>query len=379
MAGTNFREGAIDAVRTSFCDFANDLTNFGHWFYRQTAPGWLPRPDQLPTDPLIGGGLAGLVCGNVPPTPLPPSSTVPFTGGQCVGTAYNVEIDIIRNGVPQTKTNGILGPLGTARYNLEGGTYIGRWYRADGVTVAWTFDSISAGFGEPTIVDYRVVSVISGPDNCGDPPSQPAPPPAPGSNEFNPDIEYDDGNGPVILPTNVVFAFPIVNINGNLTVPFTIENPTFALNGDINVTTGDINFNFGGGNSGSDLCCLADIVDDLIPDLPTDDPPENQEFFPRIIGVVVTSTSISTDIKPSTIGQDNGPNFYHARLGNIHFNVGRRGKTIWSEDIPVRNARQYIVCPVDYGAAEVVGDPISGVSWTLTPIYRRVIETEFPD
>lgn len=379
MAGTNFREGAVDAVRTAFCDFAADTVNFGHWFYDTTAPGFLPRREQLPQEPLLGGGLAGLICGNLPSTPLPPASTVPFSGGQCPGTAYSVEIDYIRNGVFTTSSNAILGPLGEARFDLEGSTYRGRWYRANGTDVAWTFASQNGG-SPPSVVEQRIISVLSGPDDCGDPPAQEAPPPEPGSNDFDVDIEYDDGGGgTTTIPVDITFAFPQVDIDGTLVIPFNMGGVEFALNGDINASTGDINFNFGGGSPLSDLCCLADIFDDIVPDLPEDEPPENEEFFPRIVAVVVSSTTISDGIKSSTIGQNNGPNFYHPRLGNIHFNIGRKGKKVWLRDISVRNAREYVLCPVDYGAIEVVGDPIPGVSWQITPIYRRVIETEFPE
>lgn len=379
MAGENFREGVSDAIRTSFCNFADDIVNFGHWFYDTTAPGFLPRRDMLPREPLLAGGVAGLICGDVPATPYPPAETIPFAGGQCVGTVYALTVDVIRNGIPTTFTNTVIGPIGTPRYEVDGGRHRGRWYDPSGENVIWTFDSISTGFPQPSIESFGINSVVSGPDDCGDLPPTPSPPPDPGSNIFTPDVEYDPGTGPVVLPTTVTFALPIVNINGNLTVPFTIDGLTFALDGELSVTTGDINFNFGGGTSVSDLCCLADIVDEIIPDLPTDDPPENDEFYPRIVAVVVTTTAIDSDIRASTIGQENGPDFYHARLGNIHFNVGRRGKRIWTQDIPVRNARQLIVCPVDYGAASVVGDPIQGVTWTLTPLYRRVVETDFPN
>lgn len=379
MAGTNFREGAIDAVRNTFCTFADDVSNFGRWFYQQTAPAFLPRYEQLPDLPLVGGGLAGLVCPNLPSSPLPPAESVPFTGGQCVGTQYNITVSVIRNGIPTDFTDTRIGPIGTPVYELDGNAWRGRWYRPDGSSVLWSFDSISTGFEQPEITSFQINSVVSGPDDCGDLPPEPAGPPDPGSNVFSPDIEYDPGTGPVIIPTNLVFAFPVINITGELTIPFDLSGAEFALQGELNVSTGDINFNFGGGNSASDACCLADIIEDILPDLPGDDPPENEKFTPRIVAVMVTTISVADNIKASEIGQQNAPNFYHPRLGNISFNLGRTTKKVWTEDIPVRRSPQLIVCPVDYGAAEVVGDPANGVSWTLRPLRRRVIETDFPD
>jgi len=379
MAGNNFREGAIDAVRTGFCSFANDVSNFGRWFYQQTAPAFLPRYEQLPELPLVGGGLAGLVCGNLPATALPPASEVPFTGGQCVGTLYSIFVDVIRNGTPITFDDDRFGPIGEPRYRNDGSVWRGEWLRSDNGQVLWTFDTIGLGFPQPTITNYGITGVVSGPDDCGDLPGTPAPPPDSGSNVLNPDIEYDDDGTPVVIPTTLVLAFPTINITGELVVPFDLSGAQFALQGELNVSTGDINFNFGGGTGISDACCLADIIEDVLPDLPGDDPPQNEKFTPRIVAVMVTTTSIVGNIKASEIGQANAPNFYHPRLGNISFNLGRSTKKVWTEDIPVRRSPQLIVCPVDYGAAEVVGDPANGVTWTLRPLRRRVIETDFPD
>lgn len=379
MAGNNFREGVIDAARTAFCNFANDTVNFGHWFYRTTAPGFLPRPDQLPQQPLLGGGLAGLVCGNLPSQPLPPDEILPFTGGQCVDTRYSYTLEYVVNGATEISSQdlALTGVVNGTAIETSGATkQLVIYHRGgDSRTVV---RGVGAQFGM-SVTSFALREPINGPDNCGNPTGSPTPPPAPGSNDVDTDVEYDDGNGPIVIPVNIVFAYPQVDIDGTLVVPFNVSGVEFALNGDINVTTGDIDFNFGGGSPLSDLCCLADIFDDVVPDLPTDDPPENEEFFPRIVAVVVTTTTINDGTKVSTIGQQNGPNFYHPRLGNIHFNIGRRGKKVWVRDISVRNEREYVPCPVDYGAIEVLGDPVTGVSWQITPIYRRVIETEFPE
>lgn len=378
MAGTNFREGAIDAVRTGFCSFANDVSNFGRWFYQQTAPAYLPRYEQLPGLPLVGGGLAGLVCGNLPATSLPPSETVPFTGGQCPGTQYSYDATWTANGNPESSSNdfAVLGPVVGLEVEDLGATknlvLVG-----NGGAQRTVLRGIGSQF-ELTPGTLTLRPPINGPDDCGDPLGEPAGPPDPGSNVVTPNIEYDDDGTPVVIPTTLVLAFPVVNITGELIVPFDLSGAQFALQGEINVSTGDINFNFGGGTGVSDACCLADIIEDILPDLPGDDPPENEKFTPRIVAVMVIATSVASNIKASEIGQVNAPNFYHPRLGNISFNLGRTTKKVWTEDIPVRRSPQLIICPVDYGAAEVVGDPANGVTWTLRPLRRRVIETDFP-
>lgn len=111
---------------------------------------------------------------------LPAPPEIPFTGGQCAGTRYEVriEFDLTSSGGTFHEVvddNNVYGPIG-AIYQNSGVDSVGDCL---GFTIdAFTFTGApypphgSFGGGAPySIANFTVaVSVVSGPDNCGNPP-----------------------------------------------------------------------------------------------------------------------------------------------------------------------------------------------------------------
>lgn len=108
------------------------------------------------------------------------------------------------------------------------------------------------------------------------------------------------------------------------------------------------------------------------PDVDTPDEPPPKASY-AIIGAIVTTSAIATPTKISTLGQDGNPDVWFPDLGLVSFLIsGGASGYGWTEDIRVKNRRQYVPCPSAKGAVSVSGTPRLGVEWTVTPVYGSV-------
>ena len=352
-----FRDDLENAVRGAACSYFNNANNLQGWI-----AGVVPVPGagliaNNFTRPALNGAIA-LFC-DVPPDPLPPA---PFTGGQCVGTVYALEVDVLRNGVNVTFSDNRLGPIGIPQYIQDGGSWRGRWFRPDGTTSLWSFDSISTGFPQPTILDARIVSVVSGPDDCGDLIAQYPPP------TTVPPIE--DRTFPIpIGPLNLQVAIGLGNIqvNGDLTANIRVTGPEIDLSGQINFNNNKLNFTVGGGDPENNNCKDQPPAAENPPP-ETDPPDEPDDPSKQIVGVLVTVDSFSNTVGTTTIMQGDNPNILAPAIGYVNFRLKLGSAFGWSVDYPVKNTRCFIPAPSGFFATSVAGTPRSGVTWTLTPV-----------
>lgn len=239
----------------------------------------------------------------------------------------------------------------------------------------------------PTCVTTAVTITtrFGGPDSCGDPPPPPEPPPTSSTGSTN--ITYIDGDDTEItVPINFVFGFAYVDANLNINIPIRLSfetsfNPSFSANA--NLSTGDINFNFGNTNiihppDGTTTAPDAYNTDGDTPAQPPDTPgdpsippndTQDDETTRVISGVIVTVTDINQNL--SEVFQDDNPTIYIPRLGNVQFLIQVGNRIAWTTDIPVRNRRHFIPCPWEGGAIDVRGTPVPNVEFSLTKVYKR--------
>lgn len=388
MAGT-FTDEVTNALRNGYCSIVGSYANF----LEQNFPafGIVPNP---------GLGAARLAqrlfCNSEPPDEPPPIDPG-FTGGQCVGVTYRVTCSITFpfGGSPVTVNPQrlVTGPITFVGTERVSSTSIRTIIRSSGGSVTTEVDSYSSS--EENVDQYTLnsVSVIRPdglPDNCGDPdplPPPPPPPPPDGFNVIDVDVTYTDNSGnDITVPIVAVFAPVVIAGNGNVFAPVRVNVPVDAdlnLNGTLNLTTGDINLNFGDQNRlpGLEDCPPAPPgLPDDIPDVPDDVPdysePDEPGVVPTVIrGAIVTVTETGNGV--THVFQGDNPDVYLPRLGNIQFQMEFGRRIAWSEDIPVKNRRQFIRCPWEGGAIAVEGTPAPGVVWEITPVYDfsdRVIE-----
>lgn len=376
----SFLEAVGNGIRNAYCQMLSTAPAF--WEQYVPTIGGLPNPG-------IGAARFAqrLFCNNEPPDlPRPP-----FSGGQCPDISYTVIVTytgFLLNGEPDPNTTGnpqqfsSFGPIGGARVDQDATAFF---------VVGLGQPSVAAPSGEyplgtlnksaysrVQIDNIQVVPPPGVPDVCGDP-SRPVPNPPDEYNTFNFPITYNDNsNNPITIPVNLVFAPVAIGNNNTIQIPFNLNVPidfNLNLNGTLNIPGGDINFNFGNGRgvSGSDDCPppASDIDDDIPPvpdDVPDDVPPVNPDEIPQVIRGAIVTTSLIGD-NTSVYFQDDVPDLYLPRLGNVQFLVEIDGKLAWTDTIDVRNRRQLVLCPWEGGAVRVDGFPRPGITWTITPVY----------
>lgn len=384
---TSFSDSLADAIRNAYCTMLRNGNNFLEHF--------APRIGVIPNPGLMAGRFAyRLVCNREPP-PMPQP---PFTGGQCTDIFYQVRVtytgfdqddnaDPNTTGNPQTFSS--FGPIRGAvvRQSSTAFTVVGlgqpRPGNPDG---EWQLGTLNKSFYKRVQIDnIQVIPPPGVPDICGDPPPVIVPP-APNYNVFAPTINFNDGdNNSVNLPVTLIFAPVRLNLEGNLVVPLRINlEPTFnfPFNGEFNLNTGGINFNFGSPNysptptpSPDGYDCPPTTPEDPVDDItdvpiPGDDDDPNDDTARILRACIVTVNVIPKDI--TIIFQDDNPDILAPNLGYVQFAIAVGNRLSWTSDIPVKNRRNFIPCPWEGGALQVRGTPRPGVVWTISPVYANV-------
>jgi len=379
----DFATALRDGVRSYFCSVASTTESIWGLLNQVVPPGSVgPFPVDAASAIQNGAGVGvGLFC-NTPPVPPPLPN---FTGGQCPGAPYRVTVraDRVQNGIilsSESDAGNGTGPISAAGITGEG-TRSGTQFFTDvnGTTTIGILNQT----GAPDILwelgDITILRLDGLPDDCGDP-AAPFPPLPPGVVPGQPeDIEFDDDQGnPQIIPVNINLGFAYINGSLELNVPVKVNFDTDVdLFADINVTTGDINFRFGGGQSSP--CELPPSPPDIA-DPPV--PPEEEETATPIVAIVVNVTNIDPNVAVTQIGQMGGnPDVWAPDLGLVNFlclTTGSGSSSGWTPDIRVKNTDTIIPCPVPWGAIRVAGTPRPGVTWTLTPVRANISISEFP-
>lgn len=371
------------AIRSGLCQYITAYNNWADFIFDDPI---------LSTDLTRGArnSLQRFLCNREPPPT--PDPIVP--GGQCDGVQYRWQISFEWSGnssdtnwIPATINNYSLSPNRGAFTPIEitggSGNWGLRFFDKDGVVNVFSHTS-----GSPTgfrSIQWDTIFRVDGlPDDCG---VVPAPVPPPDPPVVDTDITYVDAdNNSVNVPITLVYAPVTVNFNGQLNIPVRVYvdneiNPSFSA--DIDIGTGDINVNFGDQNYSPTITNppsaydTSDIPPDIPPDIPDDypipDPLEPQDDTIRLLkGCIVTVTNIPPGL--TEVFQEDNPNIFVPRLGNIQFAI-RIGNTLsWTEEVFVKNRRQFIPCAWEGGAIDVKGTPIPGVEWVISPVYAKQAE-----
>lgn len=372
-----------EAIRSGLCQYITAYNNWADFVFDDPI---------LSTDLTRGArnSLQRFICNREPPPE--PDPLVP--GGQCVGVGYKWQVQFEwagnssdTNWLPETisnftqpNTNGAIGEL--RKVGGPGGWSL-RFSSGSGEVVVFSHTS-----GSPTgFRNFRFTQIYRAdgqPDNCG---NVPAPVPPPDPPVVDTDITYIDAdNNSVNVPITLVYAPVTVNFNGQLSIPVRVYvdnevNPSFSA--DIDIGTGDISVNFGDQNYSPTITNppsaydTSDVPPDVPPDVPDDypipDPLEPQDDTIRLLkGCIVTVTDIPPGL--TEVFQEDNPNIFIPRLGNIQFAI-RIGNTLsWTEEVFVKNRRQFIPCTWEGGAIDVKGTPIPGVEWVISPVYAKQAE-----
>lgn len=370
---SNFSEALADAARSGLCqvlgsaEYINDALQRVGFFPFDAARRAIPN------------FWRNMLCDtDAPPVPGPP-----FTGGQCACVSYRVVFTrTVPGSQPQQVTSQPLaGPIlglvqGTSgnatTFSVRHGVCSG------GVQTGTTLTQVSSSSAGTTASIVSIIRVDGQPDNCGNPPPV-IRPPNPGDVTVNRNVTYNNSNNvSVTIPVVFVYARATLDVDANITIPFTAN-----INGELNVTgnvnvDGTVNINIGtaGGGSAPKDPRKSPCDDIALPTQPVPTDPTGSEQPPQpdrqreetIIGVLVTVTALSNE-RASLIVQDDNPDIYAPSLGHVQF-LCRVGNTsaAWTSDQPVKNRRNLIQCPWNSGAIAVRGTPQPGVTWTLTPI-----------
>lgn len=385
MPGT-FIEELTNGVRNAFCTVLEAQNNY-YGYVGQNPFFITARLAQQFFDTAYR-----VACNREPPDPPSP----PFTGGQCainytVNTAWTRKARIAGTCVTtgtETATNfSVLGPIAglvTARSGSNLSLQIAHGAGGTSRTTVYTYADATGCPAE--FVTYSITSVtppIGVPDNCGNPPAV-TPTPDSGYNSDTINITYTDVNdNDITLPVSFIFAPVRVNIKGELTVPIRIDVGGIDLQfgGDINLSTGGIEINYGNPNYNRNGLpnpdgyqppdTTPDPPADVPVDVPNPSPDSNEPDTSRILrGCIVTTTVVPPDI--TVIFQEDNPTIYAPNLGYVQFAINVGGVIAWTADIPVKNKRHFVPCPWEGGAVAVRGTARSGVSWTISPVYALV-------
>lgn len=381
-----YREAVDEFVKSAACSVLGDLDGATQLIARKVVG------DSI-SDFSFPSFLNRRLCGQEPPTvPAPP-----FTGGQCPGAFYTVSFtvdlfDTQTGSVNSTVTSSLqaYGPI--SFFGIENPSRNNS--ARTSVAIAGK-DSQGADFFN-AIIDgpyprfvyqgLRGVSVTRAgglPDDCGS--LEPVvPPPQPGFNQRSGDITYVNNNGnSFTVPIVAAFGYASFNIDAEVTIPVTIDVGGITLDADFNLNTGDIQFfptnNIYGdrrrGTKPTDvLPPPGEDTPDYPPTLPPGLPPIDEgepEGESAIVAVLVTVTEFDNELV-GTLFQSDNPDISIPNFGYVSF-LCRVGTidSAWSSDIPVKNRRNVIPCPLSWGAIQVKGTPRQGVSWVLTPLYSK--------
>lgn len=385
MPGT-FKDELVNGIRNAFCTILEIQNNY--YGYVARGPFVTARYAQLVT-----AVAYRLLCNREPP----PEPDPPFTGGQCptrYTVNYNVTYDtraipppnIVTDPKSATLVWGKIKGIRVQQGTTDQVFIIGGSSSDPDATVDYPGFSVVQASGQG-ILSAAITSVVRTdglPDTCGDPPI-PTPTPTPGYNETDINIIYtDNSDDDVSLSVPFIFAPITVNLKGELTVPIRIDvgDVDFQLGGDINLSTGGIDINFGNRNynrngqpNPDSYECPTDtpgipptVPEPVLPPSPND----SEDSTTRVLrGVIVTVTSIEPGVS-TLIFQGSNPDLYVPDLGFVQFQVAIGTRSAWLRDVPVRNQRHFIPCEWEAGAISVRGTPRPGVEWTLSEVYASI-------
>lgn len=412
-----YQSALIESALAFLCDVAAVQDSF--FGSLRTIPR-ITQVDQAAS--AIRDTLFRSVCNREPPPPPPglgPNEAQCSLVYQIFFTGY----EILREEPTRVsnRSDAVWGPINSFRYATTPGGEPNFQFevlcrgRGSAPTPAPVWEVLFTSiFSRPRAVSMYVqvdsISPLNGqPDNCG-PPTRPLPPFLPGADRRPVVIPYIDASGnQVNLVGFAALGAAFVDADLNISFPVSFNlRPSFSLNPSASFNI-DVNFNLGGKppvvsppyepgplprnpTSPTDRTPLPrnpwqprlpsgpdDSEPEPDPTTPApppgipDDPPRTPPTRRAIIGAIVTTTSIPSGSSPSVVFQGDNPDVYVPDLGLISFRISAgNGVTGWTEDIRIKNRRQFVPCPWPQGAVEVKGTPRGDIQFIVSPVYGSV-------
>lgn len=249
---------------------------------------------------------------------------------------------------------------------------------------------------KPTFTVNSLTPSPGQPAGCGDvpPPPPPLTPYDPSDYTYDIDIFYDERDTGDIYIIPVRFTLGEINFNANLdlVIPVNINlKPQFNFDPNLDINF-DLDFNFNTGDINIRPPTPPDRDPPRLPPPPKYDPPGSDDDDPSppptppdvpdpppqdddpqlrrvIVGAIVTVNDPMEASKVGQLGQDSNPDVFYPDLGLVSFQIRHRRGVGWTEDIRVKNVRQFIPCPWGGGAIDVKGTPRDNATMTVTPVY----------
>lgn len=212
------------------------------------------------------GDAVRTIAGRPGPPPIP---ALPFVGGQCCSTTYEIVYQYLTPGGTSTVTAAFTGKLGAPQITSSPDGLLGAsipYTRCDGVVqrlAGWANVDPQAykdGLYGPISI-AAVTPLFGGLNNCGDPlPVYPPVIPSDDDLRRTGDIVIAPG---LTIPVAFVYVRPDidvdVNVDAKFNIPVTINLPDFNI--DFNFDVGGININIGTGGGGTTLPTKPDTRD----------------------------------------------------------------------------------------------------------------------
>jgi len=343
-----FFEAIENATRASICSVLAGA-EAASWAGDALVPPWIDNP--VP-DTVRKARLAA--CSN--PDPIVDLPQPPFLGGQCECFRYQYRV--------QWKASwnaGFVTSSTTVRARGPVASVSGRGFQNRAVIdvecrgalfndqsswpacVALSSFSYSVSVAPPgstvTETEITAVTLEAAPDgdSCGDLPVPDPPPYSPITITQN--LTYVDNSETTVNEDGDFTVWAPVIIGGNLIAPVTVDVGGVSLNGELNIETGDFNFNFGIPSGGPNY-----------EDIPIDNPePEEEEPSSDIevfYGLQVFSYPSGTaPAVTSSWQQANAPTLQLPRTANVWFIVPIGASWGWIGPIVCQHANQIVMVP----------------------------------
>lgn len=374
----SFIDAIGNTIRSGVCSYLSTYNNFNDALYGEGGlVGAIPRA--------TGRTAYRMLCNDEPPEPPPP----PFTGGQCpkkyyVGYSVTYDSDTASGNQPDTVNSStfVWGPIQGFYMNTPNNGNFSVVAKETAFGPQKTIVLYTGGADAGGIISYEIQGIFTAdgsPDDCGNPPPVIPPPDSP-STTTNTSYETNN-NVSVTVPINLTYAPVNIDVNGELNIPVRVNIPVDAdvnFNANLSFNTGDITFNFGDSNyspgSKSSPSCYdspsdtPDVPPDVPVDVPSPDPDDPEPETIRLLRAAIVTVNVVPD-GITEIFQDDNPNVFIPRLGNVQFLIRVGNRLAWTEEIAIKNKRQFVVCPWEGGAIDVRGTPQPNVVWNIAPVY----------